>query len=226
MLKLKLQYFGHLMWRVDSLEKPSCWEGLGAGGEGATEDEMAGWHHRLDGHEFEGTPGVGDGQGGLVCCDSWGCKELDTSEWLNWTEEQLKSWEQWHTHDLLKKLISTTQSSKIIMLIIAVVCGKKIWFLTFLGFPGSSNSKEYACNAGDQGSVSGLGRSPGEGNGNPLQYSCLENPMDGGARQVRVHGVAKSRTQLGDYTFTLIFLLKNGYVYVLMLWGKTSQCTV
>ena len=53
---------------------------------GTTEDEMAGQHHRLDGHEFEWTPGVGDGQGGLVCCNSWGCKELDTTEWLNWTE--------------------------------------------------------------------------------------------------------------------------------------------
>ena len=53
---------------------------------GTTEDEMAGWHHWLDGHEFEWTPGVGDGQGGLACCDSWGCKESDTTEWLNWTE--------------------------------------------------------------------------------------------------------------------------------------------
>ena len=53
---------------------------------GATEDEMAGWHHRLNGHEFESTPGVGDGQGGLVCCDSWGHEESDTAEWLNWTE--------------------------------------------------------------------------------------------------------------------------------------------
>jgi len=53
---------------------------------GMTEDEMAGWHHRLDGREFEWTPGVGDGQGGMACCDSWGCKEWDTTEWLNWTE--------------------------------------------------------------------------------------------------------------------------------------------
>ena len=53
---------------------------------GTTEDEMAGWHHRLDGRGSEGTPGVGDGQGGLVCCDSWGLKESDTTEWLNWTE--------------------------------------------------------------------------------------------------------------------------------------------
>ena len=51
-----------------------------------TEDEMAGWHHRLDEHEFEQTPGVGDGQGGLACCDSWGCKELDTTEHLNCSE--------------------------------------------------------------------------------------------------------------------------------------------
>ena len=53
---------------------------------GTTEDEMAGWHHRLSGHEFEWTPGVSDGQGGLACCNSWGCKESDTTEWLNWTE--------------------------------------------------------------------------------------------------------------------------------------------
>ena len=54
--------------------------------EGTTEDEMAGWHHRLNGHESEWTPGVGDGQGGLACCNSWGCKELGTTERLNWTE--------------------------------------------------------------------------------------------------------------------------------------------
>ena len=53
---------------------------------GTTEDEMAGWHHRLDGHEFEWTPGVCDGQGGPACCDPWGRKELDTTERLNWTE--------------------------------------------------------------------------------------------------------------------------------------------
>ena len=53
---------------------------------GATEDEMVGWHHRLDGHGFGWTPGAGDGQGGLVCCSSWGRKELDMNERLNWTE--------------------------------------------------------------------------------------------------------------------------------------------
>ena len=82
---------------------------------GTTEDEMVGWHHRLNGHEFEQTSGVGDEQGGLVSCDSWGRKESDTTEWLNWLTD-------WYIY------------SKI-----------------------------------------------GESNGNPLQYSCLENPMDGGA---------------------------------------------
>ena len=63
-----------------------------------------------------------------------------------------------------------------------------------LDFPGSSDGKVSAYNAGDLGSIPGSGRSPGEGNGNPLQYSCLENPMDGGAWKATVHGVAKSRT--------------------------------
>ena len=52
---------------------------------GTTEDEMVGWHHRLNGHESEQAQGVGDGQGSLVCCSPWGCKELDTTEQLNWT---------------------------------------------------------------------------------------------------------------------------------------------
>ena len=90
MLKLKLQYFGHLMWRTDSLEKGLwCWEGLGAGGEGMTDDKMGGWHHWLDKLESEWTPGDGDGQGGLECCDSWGRKESDSTERLNWTELNL-----------------------------------------------------------------------------------------------------------------------------------------
>ena len=62
----------------------------------------------------------------------------------------------------------------------------------FLGFPGSSAGKESACNAGGPSSIPGSGRSPGEGNGNPLQYSCLENPMDRGACWATVHGIPKS----------------------------------
>ena len=69
-------------------------------------------------------------------------------------------------------------------------------------FPGGSDGKASVYNAGDPGSIPGLGRSPGEGNGNPLQYYCLENPMDRGAWQATVHGIAKSQTRLSDFTFT------------------------
>ena len=94
---------------------------------GMTEDEMAGWHHWLDGRESEWTLGVGDGQGGLACWDSWGCKESNMAEWQNWTE---------------------------------------------------------------------LKEDVGEGHGNPLQCSCLENPADRGAWWAAVYGVTQSRTQV------------------------------
>ena len=69
-----------------------------------------------------------------------------------------------------------------------------------VGFPGGSDGKASAYNAGDPGLIPGWGSSPGEGNGTPLQYSCLENPMDGGAREAKVHGVAKSQTRLSYFT--------------------------
>ena len=84
MLKLKLQHFGHLMQRTDSLEKTLML--------GKTECrrrrgwKLVGWHHQLDGHEFEQALGVGDGQGSLACCSPWDHKESDMTEWLNWTE--------------------------------------------------------------------------------------------------------------------------------------------
>ena len=67
-----------------------------------------------------------------------------------------------------------------------------------MGFPGGLDSKEPACDSGDVGSIPGSGRSPGEGNGNPLQYSCLENSMNRGAWQAIVHGVSKSWLQLSN----------------------------
>ena len=90
-----------------------------------TEDEMVGWHHQLDGHEFELAPGVGDGQGSLACCSPWGRKESDTTERL-------------HFHFSLSCI--------------------------------------------------------GEGSGNPLQCSCLENPRDGGAWWAAIYGIAQSWT--------------------------------
>ena len=87
MLKLKLQYFGHLMWTADALEKTLKLGNIeGRRRRGRTEDEMVGWHHWLNGHEFEQALGVGDGQGGLACCSPWGCKGLYMTEWLNWAE--------------------------------------------------------------------------------------------------------------------------------------------
>ena len=87
MLKLKLQCFCHLMRRADSLENTlmlgKIW---GHEEKGTTEDEMVGWNHQFSGHGFGWTPGLGDGQGGPVCCGSWSRKESDMTEWLNWTE--------------------------------------------------------------------------------------------------------------------------------------------
>ena len=75
-----------------------------------------------------------------------------------------------------------------------------LWFPTFSGFPGGSDSKESACTAEDLSSIPLSGRSLGEGNGNPLQYSCLENSMDRGTWWATVHGVAKSQTRLSMHT--------------------------
>ena len=85
MLNLKIQYFSHLMRRADSFEETMMLgkiEGVRRG----WQDEMVGWHHRLNGHGFGYTLAVGDGQGGLACCDLWGHRESDTTEQLNWTE--------------------------------------------------------------------------------------------------------------------------------------------
>ena len=67
---------------------PDAGKDWGQEEKGMTEDEMVGWHHRFNGHEFGQTPGVGDRQGGLVCCTPWGCKELNTTERLDWTESK------------------------------------------------------------------------------------------------------------------------------------------
>ena len=82
MLKLKLQYFGHLMQRINSLEK-TLLLGKIEGRRRGCQDEMVGWHHQLDGHEFEQALEVGDGQGDLACCRPCGCKESDMTEQLN-----------------------------------------------------------------------------------------------------------------------------------------------
>ena len=95
MLKLKLQYFGHLMRRTDSLEKTPMLGKIEGRRKGMTEDEMVRWHHWLDGHEFEQAPGLADGQGKPGMWQSMGHKELDMTEQLNWTELGLPWWLRW-----------------------------------------------------------------------------------------------------------------------------------
>ena len=155
MLKVKLQHFGHLMRRLIGkvLDAGKDWR---REEKGTTEDEMVGWHHWLNGHESEWTPGVGDGQGGLACCSPWGRTELYTTERLNNSNKMLDISPVWYVG------------------------------LQFIRYPVVCPS--------------------GEGNGTPLQYSRLENHMDGGAWWATVRGVTKSRTQLSDFTFTFTFM--------------------
>ena len=102
MLKLKLQYFGYLMWRTDSFEKTLILGKIEVRKEkGTTEDEIVGWHHRLNGHESEQVLGDGDGQGSLVCCSPWGRKESDMPKrlnsnnnliWVGWISDPARPW--------------------------------------------------------------------------------------------------------------------------------------
>ena len=109
-----------------------------------TEDEMGGWHHQLDGHEFAQAPGDGEGQGRLACCSPLGHKKSDTTGQLN-------------NNNKFSNL-PRNQASQVALVV--------------------KNLPDNSGDIRDVGSIPGLGRSPGEGNGNPVQYSCLENPMD------------------------------------------------
>ena len=100
---------------------------------------------------------------------------------------------QFSQHHLLKSFIESIPFT---------IATKRIKYLG-INLPKETNGKASAYNVGDLGSIPGLGRSPGEGNGNPLQYSCLENPMEGGPGRLLVHGVAKSQTRLSNFTSLL-----------------------
>ena len=81
--EVEAEYFSHLMWRTDSLEKTPIAKDWRQEGKGTTEDEMVGWHHQIKGHEFEQTLRDSEGQGSLARCIPWGLKESDMTEWLN-----------------------------------------------------------------------------------------------------------------------------------------------
>ena len=97
-----------LIWK-----DPDARKDWGQEEKGTTEDEMVGWHHWLDGCESEWTLGVGDGQGGLVCCDSWGREESDTTEWLNWTELWTGIQTQWFCLPDMFRLVAGFSSAEV-----------------------------------------------------------------------------------------------------------------
>ena len=187
---------------------------------GMTEDEMVGWYHRLDGHEFEQALGVGDGQRSLACRSPWGHKESDTTEWMNWTElikfksdSELSSWPLLSLLEYVERvwllplsfnywtmwLVDKLRDKFPMVLLWSYLDSSPLQLCSGeSNFPGGLDGKESACNAGDPGSKPGSGRSPGEGNSYPFQYSCLENPMGRGVRWAIVHGVAKSQTWLSN----------------------------
>ena len=138
-----------LIWKHPDAGKDWKWEE-----KRTTEDEMIRWYHWLDACEFEWTLGNGDGQGGLASCNSWGHKESDMTEQLNWT-------------DLSTYLVKNLKQhpARVFYYILDLP------FL--LDFPGGSDGKASVYDAGDPGSIPGLGRSPGEGNGNPLTLTYL-----------------------------------------------------
>ena len=126
-LMLKLQYFGHLIWRANSLEK-TLMLGKIEGKKRAAEDEMVGWYCRFNGQEFEQTPGDSEGEGSLVCCNPWGHKELDMTEWLN-NNNNLFCSKRWSTHINLGKFPNTSFWVLVKSLKAIMVCYKQYAFL-------------------------------------------------------------------------------------------------
>ena len=160
-----------------------CWERLKAGGEG-DDRGWDGWMAlRLDGHEFEQAPGVDDGQGCLVCCSPWGCKELDMTEWLNWTDATLER----NLTFLGKKvylLFSSKEIYREVKILKSLSLEESLAFYRLRVYPSGASQlalvvKNLPVNAGDirhMGSIPGSGRSPGVGSGNPLSTAAWKIP--------------------------------------------------
>ena len=167
---LKLRYFGHLIRKANSLEKKDPDARKDGGKEkGATEDEMVGWHHWLNGHEFEQTQGDSERQGSLACYSSWGHKERDTHRVNTTTIPHWHIFVSWdHTSKQFQMVSSRGR------------CAHNLPQIPMLFFVA----------------LEILIRYPAGGPRNPLQYSCLENPMDRGTWPATVHRVTKSQTRL------------------------------
>ena len=204
MLKVKLQVWppdakNWLIWKDPDAEKD--W---GQEEKGTAEDEMVGWPHQLDGHEFDQALGVGDGQESLACCSPWGQSWTQLSHWteLNWP----------CICEFISGLSIVFHWSVFILIPcwLPQLCNmvwNKAWrpYCSYCIFhtPWASQVvlvvKNLPANEGDvreTSSIPGLGRSPGGQGGNSLQYSCLENPRDKGVWRATVHGVAQCQTWL------------------------------
>ena len=160
---------------------------------------MIGQHHQLNGHESEQTLGDSGEQRSLVRCSTWGRKDMTQQLNDNNNEISVSVLNLLGANFLLQltalcRILISTQTLQLGMMTQEVeFCAfNGIYIVHDQGFPGGTSSKESASDAGDTGSIPGSGRSFGEGNGNPLQYSRLENSMGRGTRWVVVHGIAKS----------------------------------
>ena len=174
---------------------------------GTTEDEMVRWHHQLNGHEFEQTPGDGEGQGCLACCSSWGHKESDRTEWLNNNNKTTDIWGS-QVELVIRNLPANAGDTRDVVFDpwVEKIPWRRQWHPTPVLLPGKFHGWRSLVGCSPWGreesdmtewlhfdfSLSCIG----EGNGNPLQCSCLENPRDGGAWWAAISGVAQSRTQL------------------------------
>ena len=150
-------------------------------------------------------PGKSHGQRSLVGYSLWGHKESDATEqvtidWVTYNKYISQVWDR----DASLVGLWWGPSSRL-CLILSSQSRKKATLFSDRASLAGSDGKESACSAGDLGSIPGSGRSSREGNGNPLQYSCLENPMDRGAWQAAFHGVTKSQIWLNDFTFVFSF---------------------
>ena len=240
MLTVTLQYFGHLMRRADSLEKTDARKDWRWEEQETTEDEMVGWHHWLNVHEFEQTPADGVGQGSLAGYSQWGHKELYwLSDWTTTNKEELRVWALL-VAPAVKNLLANVGDIRDMGLIFGWGRSSR---------EGNGNPFQYSClkNPMDRGSwdfpsaksclqcrrhgrhglenkgcIPGPKRSPGGGNGNPFQYSCLEISMDRGSWWATIHRVVKSQTWLSDWAIMIAYLQKTKYMQMFYVWRENG----